>query len=181
LRNVIVSIFLSIDGFFEGLNKELDWHGWDNEMEKYMSDFLDTVDAIILGRVSYQLLAAYWPSSNESLAPKLNSLPKFVFSNTLEKVEWNNSRLIKGNIKDEISKIKLQNGKDLVLFGGADIASTFLQLDLIDEYQIIFSPVILGKGNPFFKDIMNRYNLKLLKTKSFDCGNVIINYQPIAK
>jgi dihydrofolate reductase len=82
--------------------------------------------------MAYQLLAKYWPSSMENLAPKLNNLPKIVFSRTLEKAEWNNSSLIKGNIKEEILKIKQQPGKDLVLFAGADIASTFLQLGLID-------------------------------------------------
>ena len=181
MRKVIVSIFVSLDGSFEGPNKELDWHVWDDEMEKYMGDLLNTVDAILLGRVAYQLLANYWPSSTENLAPKLNKLPKIVFSKTLEKVEWNNSRLIKENIKEEVLRIKRQPGKDLVLFGGADIASAFLQLGLIDEYRIIVNPVVLSNGKPFFKDIKDTFNLKLLKAKTFSCGNVILYYQPTKK
>ena len=181
MRKVIVSIFVSLDGSFEGPNKELDWFVWDDEMENYMGDFLNTIDAILLGRQAYQLLADYWPSSTENLAPRLNNLPKIVFSKTLEKVEWNNSRLIKENIKEEILKIKQQPGKDLVLFGGADISSAFLQLGLIDEYRIIVNPVVLSNGKPFFKDIKGKRNLKLLKTKTFSCGNVILYYQPTKK
>jgi dihydrofolate reductase len=181
MRKVIVSILVSLDGSFEGPNKELDWHVWDDEMEKYMGDFLNTVDAILLGCVAYQLLANYWPSSNENLAPMLNNLPKIVFSRTLEKVEWNNSRLIRENIKEEILKLKQQPGKDLVLFGGANIASTLNELGLIDEYRIIVNPVVLGNGKPFFKDVKDKFSLKLSGAKSFSCGNVILNYQPIEK
>ena len=115
MRKVIVSIFVSLDGSFEGPNNELDWHVWDDEMEKYMGNLLDSVDAILLGRVAYQLLASYWQSSTENLAPVLNNLPKIVFSKTLEKVEWNNSRLVKENIADEVSKMKQQTGKDSVV------------------------------------------------------------------
>jgi dihydrofolate reductase len=181
MRKVIVSILVSLDGSFEGPNKELDWHVWDDEMEKDMGDFLNTVDAILLGRVAYQLLANYWPSSKENLAPMLNNLPKIVFSRTLEKVEWNNSRLIRENIKEEILKLKQQPGKDLVLFGGANIASTLNELGLIDEYRIIVNPVVLGNGKPFFKDVKDKFSLKLSGAKSFSCGNVILNYQPIEK
>lgn len=181
MRKIIVSIFLSLDGSFEGHNKELDWQGWDDEMEKYMAEFLNNVDAILLGRVAYQLLADYWPSSTERLAPTLNNLPKIVFSKTLENVEWKNSRLVKENINEEILKLKQQAGKDMVLFGGADIAATLLQLGLIDEYRIIISPVVLSNGKPFFKDIKDKLGLKLLNTKTSSCGNVILYYQPVKK
>ena len=101
MRKIIASIFLSLDGSFVGPNNESDWHVWDDEMDRYMADFLDTVDAILLGRVAYQVFADYWPSSTENMAPKLNALPKIVLSKTLEKVEWDNSRLISENIKEE--------------------------------------------------------------------------------
>ena len=145
MRKVIVSIFLSLDGSFEGPNKELDWHVWDDEMEKYMSNFLNNVDDILLGRVAYQLLADYWPvaipkttmprnpgEEHPLIIERMNSLPKIIISKTLDKVEWKNSTLIKVNIKDEILKLKQQPGKDLVLFGGANIASALQQLGLID-------------------------------------------------
>jgi dihydrofolate reductase len=181
MRKIIVSIFLSLDGSFEGPNRESDWHVWDDEMDRYMADFLDTVDAILLGRVAYQVFADYWPSSTETMAPKLNALPKIVLSKTLEKVEWSNSRLISENIKEEILNIKQQPGKDLVLLGGADIASNLLQLGLIDEYRIILTPVVLSNGKPFFKNTKDKLSLNLLKTRTFSCGNVILYYQPIVK
>jgi len=179
MRKVIFQMVVSLDGFFEGPNKELDWHVWDDEMEKYADDLLSTVDAILLERVAYQLFADYWASAKDSITPKINNLPKIVFSKTLKKVEWKNSRLVKYNIAEEIQKLKQQPGKDLVQFGGAGIASTFIKLGLIDEYRIIVNPVVLGRGKPLFKDIKEKINLKLLKTMTFKCGNVILYYQPI--
>jgi dihydrofolate reductase len=192
MRKLIVSIFLTLDGSFEGPNKELDWHVWDDEMEEYMSDLLKNVDAILLGRIAYQLLAEYWPTAipktnmprnpgeeHPFIIEKMNSLSKIVLSKTLDKVEWQNSTLIKQNVQEEILKLKHQPGKDLVLFGGANIASRLLQLGLIDEYRIILNPVILSSGNPFFKDIRDKLSLKLLDTKAFNCGNVLLYYQPV--
>jgi dihydrofolate reductase len=192
MRNIIVSIFLTLDGCFEGPNKELDWHVWDDEMEEYMSDFLNKVDAILLGRVAYQLLADYWPTAIPKLTmprnsgeehpfiiERMNSLPKIVLSKTLDKVEWKNSTLIKENIKEEILKLKQRPGKDLVLFGGANIAFSLQQLGLIDEYRIILNPVILSGGNLFFKGIRDRLSLKLLNLRTFSCGNVLLYYRPI--
>ena len=178
MRKVILHMMVSLDGFIEGPNKELDWHAWDDEMEKYADDLLSTVGAILLGRVAYQLFADYWPSAKDSITPKMNNLPKIVFSKTLEKVEWKNSRLVKYNIAEEIQKLKQQPGKDLVLFGGAGIASTFIKLGLIDEYRIIVNPVVLGRGNPLFNGLKDKLNLKLLKTKTYSSGNVILCYQP---
>ncbi len=178
MRKVILHMVVSLDGLIEGPNKELDWHAWDDEIEKYADDLLSTVDAILLGRVAYQLFADYWPSAKDSITPKMNNLPKIVFSKTLEKVEWKNSRLVKYNIAEEIQKLKQQPGKDLVLFGGAGIASTFIKLGLIDEYRIIVNPVVLGRGNPLFNGLKDKFNLKLLKTKTYSSGNVILYYQP---
>ena len=179
MRKVVLSIMLSVDGFIEGPNKEIDWHVWDDEMEKYMHGVLNNeVDTILLGRVAYQLLAEYWPSATDSIAPRMNDLPKIVFSKSLNAVEWKNSRLVQENIDEEILKMKQQPGKDLALFGGAGIASTFRQLGLIDEYRLVINPIVLGKGNPLFKSEDEKQNLNLLKTKTFNCGNVILFYEP---
>lgn len=179
MRKVILSIMVSVDGFIEGPNKELDWHAFDEEMERYMStEVLDKVDAILLGRVAYQLLADYWPSSADRIAPQVNDLPKIVFSRTLEKTEWKNSRIVKEGIAEEVSRMKQEPGKDLVLFGGAAIAQTFMQLGLIDEYQLIVNPIVLGTGKPLFKEVNERTKLKLLNAKSFRCGNVVLFYRP---
>ncbi len=181
MRKVILQMMVSLDGFIEGPNRELDWHVWDEEMEKKAHETLDSVDAILLGRVAYQLFADYWPKAADSIAPKLNQLPKIVFSKTLEKVEWSNSGLFKEDIAEEIPKAKQQPGRDLILYGGADIASAFMKLGLIDEYRLIVNPVVFGHGKPLFKNGIGRMSLKLLKTKTFKCGNVMLYYQPDKK
>lgn len=169
---------VTLDGFMAGPNEDLDWHVWDEEMEKYAHDLLDSVDTLIFGRVTYQLMADYWPSATDSIAPKMNQIPKLVFSRTLEKVEWQNSRLAKNDVSEEISKLKQQPGKDLVIFGSASLASSFINLGLVDEYQMIVNPVILASGKPLFKNIRGKLSLKLFETKPFRCGNVILYYQP---
>lgn len=181
MRKLILHMVVSLDGFIEGPDKELDWFVDDDEMFKYFQDLLNSVDAMLYGRVSYQRMADYWPAAHDEFADKMNTMPKIVFSRTLERVEWNNSRLIKEDIGEEISKMKKQSGKDLVLFAGADIASTFRQLGLIDEYRLLVTPVVLGNGKPLFQDVKDKFSLKLLKTKTFGSGNVLLCYQPVKK
>jgi dihydrofolate reductase len=183
MRKIIVSNLVSLDGFMAGPNGELDWFVVDEEFNDYANDLLSKVDAILFGRVTYQLMADYWPTpsatTNEPLiADKMNNLPKIVFSKTLEKVEWNNSRLVKDNIAEEISKLKQQPGKDMVIFGSGSIVSTFTQHGLIDEYRITVNPVVLGSGKPLFKSIKDRIKMKLLKKKTFDSGVVLLYYEP---
>jgi dihydrofolate reductase len=147
-------------------------------MEEHMFHFLNNqVDTILLGRKAYQLMEGYWPASTESIAPAMNTLPKIVFSKTLDKTEWNNTRIIQENIEEEINSLKQAEGKDLVLFGGAAITSSLVELHLIDEYQIIINPVILGKGKPTFL-LNKKINLQLTNSKRFICGNVIHYYHP---
>ena len=188
MRKVILSINTTLDGFFEGPNKELDWHSVDEEGKEYANDLLSDVDALLFGRVTYQLMADYWPAaatnpstskSDLEIADKMNNLTKIVFSKTLQEVKWNNSRLVKENIAEEISKMKQQSGKDMVIFGSGSIVSTFMQHGLIDEYRIIVNPVVLGNGNPLFKGINGKQNLKLLRTKEFSSGKVILYYEPV--
>jgi dihydrofolate reductase len=190
MRKVILSNMVTLDGFFEGPNKELDWHIVDEEFNQYATDLLSNVDALLFGRLTYQLMADYWPAATTNpltskgdleIADKMNNLPKIVFSKTLQEVKWNNSRLVKENIAEEILKMKQQPGKDMVIFGSGSIVSTLLQLGLIDEYRIIVNPVVLGNGKPLFKDINDKQNLKLLKTKVLGSGVVILYYQPIGK
>ena len=190
MRKVILSNSVTLDGFFEGPNKELDWHIVDEEAKEYAKDLLSNVDTLLFGRVTYQLMADYWPAaatnpstpkSDLEIADKMNNLPKIVFSKTLQEVKWNNSRLVKENIAEEISKMKQQPGKDMVIFGSGTIVSTFMQHGLIDEYRIIVNRIVLGNGKPLFKGINDKQNLKLLKTRVFGSGVVILYYQPMGK
>jgi len=186
MRKVILSNLVTLYGFFAGPNGELDWFIVDEEFNEYANDLLSKVDALLFGRVTYQLMADYWPSPSATrddpiIADRMNNLPKIVFSKTLQKAEWNNSRLVKENIAEEISRMKQQPGKDIVIFGSGSIVSTFMQLGLIDEYRIIVNPVVLGNGKRLFKGIDDKHNLKLLKTKVLSSGVVILYYQPVGK
>jgi len=131
-------------------------------------------------------MAKYWPTpaaatDDPIVADKMNRLPKIVFSRTLSSVDWQNTRLVKGNMAEEISKLKQQPGKDLIIFGSANLAATFIQHGLLDEFRIMVNPVVLGNGKPLFKGIKIKLNLKLLKTKTFGSGNVLLYYQPAKK
>jgi dihydrofolate reductase len=180
MRKVIVSNLVSLDGFFEGPNKELDWHVVDEEFFEYAKDLLRTVDTLLFCAATYELMAAYWPSAPaDEIADKMNNLPKVVFSTTLPKTDWNNSRLVRNNIQEEISNLKQQPGQDMVVFGSASLASFLLQLGLVDEYRVIVNPVLIGGGKPLFTGITNRIRLQLLSTKVFGSGVILLNYRKV--
>jgi len=178
MRKVIVSNLMSLDGFFEGPNHELDWFVVDEEFFAYARDMLRGVDTILFGRKTYQHMARYWPSApGEEIADQMNNLAKIVFSRTLESVEWHNSTLVKNDAVAEISKLKQLPGKDMVILGSASLASFLLQRGLIDEYRVILNPVFLGSGRPLFQDVKQRLRLKLSRTKLFGSGVVVLYYE----
>ena len=184
MRKVILFNMVTLDGFFEGSNGEIDWHNVDEEFNEFAVDQVNAADGLIFGRVTYELMASYWPTpaaqaDDPIVAEKMNTMPKIVFSRTLKTVEWNNTRLVKGDTVKEISELKQQPGKDLLIFGSADLASTLTNLGLIDEYRIMVNPVVLGKGKPLFKDIKGKLNLRLLRTRNFSNGNVLLYYEPV--
>ncbi|MDR3578160.1 MAG: dihydrofolate reductase family protein [Anaerolineaceae bacterium] len=183
MRKIILFNLITLDGFFAGPNGELDWHNVDDEFNEFAIDQLDSAGGLIFGRVTYQMMASYWPTpasiaDDPVVAGKMNEIPKIVFSNTLDKADWSNTRLVKGHVVEEISKLKQQPGKDFYIFGSADLAATFIQNGLIDEYRIIVNPIVLGGGLPLFKDLKDRLNLKLIKTRTFHSGNVLLYYEP---
>lgn len=168
-------MMVSVDGFIETPGEDINWHNWDEEMNAYMMSFFDTVDTFIYGRKSYELMIKYWPSETGDFADRMNETPKIIFSRNLKNVSWN-SRLIKEFVREEMEEIKQQPGKDIVLFAGADIASSFIKNGLIDEYRLIVNPVALGEGTPLFKNLENHLKLNLLSSKSFKCGNILSIY-----
>jgi len=181
MRKLILFNMVTLDGFFEGPNHEIDWHNVDEEFNDFAIEQINRVDVLLFGRMTYEGMASYWPtpaaiSDDPIVAKKMNTMPKIVFSKTLEKVEWQNTRLIKENIAEEISKLKQQPGKDLIIFGSADLAATFIQHGLMDEYRIMVNPVVLGNGQPLFKGIKDQLKLKLLETRVFRSGNVLLYY-----
>ena len=139
---------------------------------------------ILFGRVTYQMMASYWPTptainDDPIVANMMNSTPKIVFSRTLNKAEWNNTQLIRDHVAEEIIKLKQQPGKDLVLFGSANLMATLVRHDLIDEHRIMVNPVVLGSGMPLFPGIHRSLKLKLANTRVFRNGNVLLTYQPV--
>jgi dihydrofolate reductase len=179
MRKVIVSNVASLEGFFEGPKKNtLDWAVVDAEFVEYAGHLLRTADTLLFGRATYQYMAGYWPfAPADEVAEKMNNLLKVVFSKTLKKVDWKNSRLVAGSIREEVARLKAQPGKDMVVFGSATLASYLLQAGLVDEYRVILQPVLLGKGSPLFKGITERIQLKLISAKAFGSGVVLLSYQ----
>jgi dihydrofolate reductase len=152
------------------------------EQQKFKFDELKASDALLLGRVTYDGFAAAWPHMIEETGEygeMMNGYPKYVVSTTLEKVEWNNSRLIKGNIAEEVSKLKQLPGKDILVFGSCSLVHTLMQLDLIDEYRLIVFPVVLGSGKRLFGDGIDKKVLRLAETKTFSSGVVVLTYRPV--
>jgi dihydrofolate reductase len=178
MRRVIVSNVVSLDGFFEGPNKEMDWTILDEDFFSYARDMLRSSGTLLFGRATYLHMAGCWPSAaKDEIADHMNNLPKVVFSGTLEKAEWNNSRLVKTEAAEEVLRLRQQSGKDLVILGSATLASFLLQQGLIDEYRVILNPVLIGAGNPLFKGIKQALRLKLQQTKLFASGVVVLYYQ----
>lgn len=183
MSRIVVSMMVSVDGFIEGPGRSIDWHVFDQGMEQYMTGFFDTVDTILLGRVAYELMETYWPTPLAKqeypvIAARMNDTGKIVFSRTLSGVSWENTRLIRDDIKAEMLQLKARAGKDITLFGGAEIISTFRQLDLIDEYQLFVNPVVLGWGTPLFKDLQERLQLELTGVAKVGEHNALLTYVP---
>ena len=181
MGKIIVSNLVTLDGFFEGPNDELDWFNTDNDFFDYAREMLNEAEAILFGRKTYQYMAAYWPTSTDDdsgITHKMNSLPKIVFSTTLSSVDWRNSRLAGKPLAEEVRALKQQPGKDMLIFGSGSIVSALAQLGLIDEYRLIVTPVILGSGHALFKGLDAPVKLKLMNARTFASGNVILYYGP---
>jgi dihydrofolate reductase len=186
MRKVILFMHVSLDGFTEGLNGAMDWIVVDDEVWEDVIKLQNTADTALFGRVNYQGFASYWPTvASDSASTEheiehanwLNQSLKIVFSATLKTIDWANSRIVHENIVDEITKLKQQPGKNLLLFGGAGIARTFLALGAIDEFRLNVDPVVIGGAKPLFKDIHDRIDLNLLETKIFRSGVVGLHYE----
>jgi dihydrofolate reductase len=186
MRKVISFMHMSLDGFVAGPGGAMDWVTMDEEIFKDAIDLTATTDTALYGRTTYQMMEGYWPTvltnpSSTTLelhhAKWVEDTQKIVFSATLEKVNWNNTRLIKENIAEKISKLKQKQGKSMIIFGSPKLTHSFIQMNLIDEYRINVSPVILGKGVPLFKNIHYAIDLRLLRTKKFNSGVVGFYYE----
>ena len=184
MRKIILMMSVSLDGFFEGPSRELDWQMVDDELHAHFNEELRTMGGFLDGRVTYELMAGFWPTADtdpSSTEPMVEfariwrDMPKVVYSRTLERADWNTT-IVRDVVVDEVLKLKAQPGGDLVL-GGADLAATFMRLDLVDEYRLYVHPVVIGRGRPLFPTSDTMICLELAETRTFGNGVVLLRYK----
>ena len=184
MRKLIAAINMTLDGFCNHTAMIAD-----EEIHQHYNELLSNADTLLYGRITYQLMESYWPSvvknptgnkPMDEFAVLIDNISKTVFSRTLKNVDWKNTKLKKEVIKEEVLELKQQGGKN-ILVGSPSLIVALTQLDLIDEYQLGVQPIVLGSGLPLFKNVRDRINLKLLKTKTFGCGAVTLYYEPTKK
>ncbi|MBI3379127.1 dihydrofolate reductase [Candidatus Gottesmanbacteria bacterium] len=187
MRKIIVFNLISLDGFYARENGDIDWHNTDEEFAQFANEQTPTFGILIFGRVTYDIMASYWPTKDAIkddpiVANALNTTPKIVFSKSLKKITetpvWKNISLFNKIIPEEIIKLKKQTGKDMVILGSGTIVQQFTNLGLIDEYRLLLNPVVLGSGKPMFNDVKKTFKLKLISTRKFKNGNVLLCYVP---
>jgi dihydrofolate reductase len=182
MRKLKLQVQMTIDGYVGGPNGEMDWtaRDWDDELKKYVAEITEPVDCIVLGRKLAQGFIPHWASHPEQEgADKFNSTKKVVFTKTLDKSEWDNTVLAKGGLVEEITKLKKQDGKDIIAYGGATFVSALIKQGLIDEFHLFINPTAIGNGMAIFTELDSKQKLTLVKSTSFDCGIVVLNYEPI--
>jgi dihydrofolate reductase len=184
MRKIILDLAVTLDGFIEGPTGEIDWCIMDDEVGKYFQEFRASIDTVLYGRTSYQQFGNHQPDANSpqdviDFYRDINQMKKYVFSRTLDSATGD-ATLIKDNIAEEVDKIKQQPGKDIWLFGGASLITTFVNLDLIDEYRLGVHPMVLAGGKPLFQNIEHRVELKFIKAVPYTSGMIALYYQRIA-
>lgn len=184
MRKLIAAINMTLDGFCDHTAMIAD-----EEIHQHYNELLSNAGTLLYGRITYQLMESYWPSvvknptgnkPMDEFAVLIDNISKIVFSRTLKNVDWKNTQLKKEVIKEEVLELKQQAGKN-ILVGSPSLIVALTHLDLIDEYQLGVQPIVLGSGLPLFKNVKDRINLKLLKTKTFGCGAVTLYYEPTKK
>ncbi len=155
MRELFTFNMMTLDGYFEGPGRDISWHAVDDEFNEFAIAQLNEIDTLLFGRVTYEVMASYWPTptaiaDDPVVANLMNRLPKVVFSTTLDKLEWENARLVKDHAGDEVARLKRQSGKALAVFGSANLMATLMRLGLVDEHRVMLNPVILGAGTPLF-------------------------------
>jgi dihydrofolate reductase len=196
MRKLKLQVQISIDGYIAGVNGEMDWITWslDNAILKYISDLNKDIDCILLGRVLAEGFIPHWKmeatdptkkrdfvkemSEQYDFAKKMHETKKVVFTKSLKNSEWENTVLATGDLATEINTLKNQHGGDIVAYGGAAFVSSLIKTGLIDEFHLFVNPVAIGKGMAIFKELESKQDFNLVKATSFECGIVVIHYQP---
>lgn len=184
MRKLTVFNQISLDGYFTDKKGDMSWaHKQDPEWNEFVSNNSKSGGELLFGRVTYQMMESFWPTpaaaqSFPEVADQMNKLPKVVFSRTMDEAKWNNTRLIKGNLAEEVRKLKQEDGDQMVIMGSGTIVSQLAADGLIDEYQMVMNPIVLGDGRTLFDGLEQKLNLKCTETRTFSNGNVLLTYKP---
>lgn len=163
---------------FEAPGHDIGWFVFEEELDAYIRETQFEAGTLLFGRTTYELMAAYWPSSRDHIAAFMNGVEKYVFSRTLRSADWNNTTLVSGDAADEVRRLKEREGGAIFIFGSADFASTLIAQGLVDEYRLGINPVLLGKGTPLFQNVPERTKLDLTHVRPLKSGVVILHYRP---
>ena len=188
MRKVILQEFVSVDGLAAGPNDSVDFvpaaTQGDQSFGREQLGFIDSLDTMLLGRVTYEMFAGYWPDvtsgEDKEFADKLNAMPKIVFSKTLDRApwgKWDGAKVVRSDAAEEVAKLRQQSGKDMILWGSISVAQSLMNAGLIDEYRLVVCPLVLGDGKPLFRD-RSSLGMKLLKSTAYDRGAVQLVYAP---
>jgi dihydrofolate reductase len=178
MRKLFAQIHVSVDGYFDGPDQDLDWFVLDDAFFAYVEEMLGSIGGILLGRTTYEGFAAHWPHSTQDEAPAMNALPKFVASTTLSDATWSNTTIIEGDVPAAVARLKQEPGRDIALIGSSHLAATLAAHGLIDEYRFFVVPVLLGRGKRVLDGLPERLALTLQQSRVLPSGVVVQYYTP---
>jgi dihydrofolate reductase len=184
MRKLLVFNSVTVDGYFTDKTGDMSWaHKQDPEWNEFVAGNAKSGGELLFGRVTYRMMESYWPTPAAAkqlpeVAEQMNKLPKVVFSKTLNSVSWQNTRLVKGDLAEEVRKLKQEPGEDMVIMGSGSIISQLALENVIDEYQLVVNPIVLGSGRTMFDGLKEKLNLKRTNSRTFDNGNVLLCYEP---
>lgn len=186
MSKLFLQINASLDGYIEDERREMDWHFSDDDFDAFINEMLNSIDAMIFGRVAFELLAQYWPTAgqNPDATPRqreaarlMHALPKYVVSNRLRSTDWHNAHIFSGDVIEQVRALKTRSNRDIALFAGAAAASSFLRAGLVDEIRLIVNPILFGAGTRLFQDGIARTSLTLAQTRVFRSGALLLTYR----
>jgi dihydrofolate reductase len=184
MRKLGVFNLVTLDGYFAGPGGDISWHKPDPEFQKVADEAANAENTLLFGRVTYELMAGYWPTpeaikAEPAVARGMNSAEKIVFSRTLKSADWANTRLVKDDMLAEVRRLKEGSGKGLTILGSGSLVAQLAQEGLIDEFQILLVPVVLGQGKTMFEGVKDRFPLKLVSSQAFKNGTILLDYEPV--
>jgi len=185
MPKLVVYNAMSLDGYFTDTNGDMSWaHKRDPEWQAFVSENASGGGQLLFGRVTYSLMASFWPTplaaqSNPIVVDRMNSMRKFVFSTTLDKVAWSNTTLLKGDLSTEVRKLKQEPGPNIVIMGSGSIVAQLADAGLVDEFQIVLNPLVVGNGRTLFEGVKRKLPMKLARSRAFGNGNVVLHYEPV--